>query len=159
MELRTQRLLLRDFHLDDVFRVQAYQSRPAYLRHYDGEPPTPEETRAFVGMLREWAEEAPRTRYQLAITLDGVLIGTCGVRQETPGDAEAEFGCELDPDHWGHGYAREASRAILAFGFEALGLRRIVAHTLAENDAAVRLAEDLGFRRLGDGHYGLERDG
>jgi RimJ/RimL family protein N-acetyltransferase len=47
----------------------------------------------------------------------------------------------------------------LAFGFETLGLRRIMAHTLAENDAAVRLAEDLGFHRLGDGLYGLERDG
>lgn len=159
MELRTQRLILRDFQIEDVFRVQAYQSRPDYMRHCDGEPPTPEETRAFVHMLRAWAEETPRERYQLAITLDGLLIGTCGVRREAPGDPEAEFGCELDPDHWGCGYAREASRAILAFGFETLGLRRIVAHTLDGNAAAIRLAEDLGFQRLGEGLYGLERDG
>lgn len=85
-------------------------------------------------------------RFQLAITLDVRFIGTCGVRKAHADDAEAEFGRELAPETWGHGYARQASRALLAFGVEALCLQRVSARTQPGNAAAIHLAESLGFR-------------
>lgn len=157
MELRTERLLLRDVRPADVEAVLAYQSDPAYLRHYGRPAPSSEEVRALVEMLCRWADEVPRTRYQLAITLDGRLIGTCGVRAEVPGATDAELGCELDPRHWGRGYAREASRAILDLGFATLGLRRVWARTAPENVRAIRLVEDVGLRRIADGLYEARR--
>ena len=155
MELRSARLVLRDFTADDVARLFEYQSYPLYLRHSEGDAPGLDDVRRLVERFRGWATESPRMSYQLAITLDGHLIGTCGVRRDQDA-AAAEFGCELDPDFWGHGYAREASAAILAFARDALRVERIVARTRPDNRAAVRLAEDLGLRMVGDGVFALD---
>ncbi|WP_342379640.1 GNAT family N-acetyltransferase [Myxococcus stipitatus] len=154
MRLRTERLILRDFQPEDTATVLAYQSKPAYLEHSARPAPTEEEARAFVDMLCRWAEEQPRSKYQLAITLDGgQVIGTCGVRKAAPDDTVAEYGCELDPAFWRHGYALEASRHLLTWSIATLGLRGVFALTRPENRAAIRLAEALGFRRIEDGRY------
>jgi len=157
MELRTQRLVLREFRPADVDTVFRYQSRPAYLEHYGQAAPMLDDVSSFVAMLCRWAGESPRRKYQLAITLDDRVIGTCGLRKELPQATDAEFGCELDPEFWAHGYAREACRAIIAFGFETLGLETILAQTMPANHRAIRLAEDLGFRRVGLGLYEMRR--
>ncbi len=154
MELRSARLLLRDFHDEDATRVFEYQRTPAYLEHYDGDPPTYDQVRHLVDSFRRWAMEIPRTRYQLAITLDSYLLGTCGVRKHDH-DA-ADFGCELDPKFWGHGYAYEASAALLAFARSHLQIDRIVARTRSDNRAAIRLAEQLGFEMTESGVLVLE---
>lgn len=156
MELHTERLVLRDFLPTDAPAVFAYQSKPEYLRHYRKPAPAEQDVRAFVDMLCGWASEEPRTKYQLAVTLAGTVIGTCGVRLEAPGGSEAEYGCELNPAFWEQGYAREASQAILTFGQELLRLQRFHATTSPENKAAIRLAEGLGFRRTAAGRYEAE---
>ena len=146
MELHTSRLLLRDFTLIDIDAVHAYQSDPRYLEH----SPWPTRSRAdvadFVQMLIEWSLERPRIRYQLAIVHGAALIGSCGIRRSAWDAVEAEFGCELAPAAWGHGYAAEASRAILAFGFRELRLQRIFAKTTTTNRHAIALARRLGMR-------------
>ena len=151
MELRTRRLVLRDFLPSDAEAVAAYQSDPRYLEHYDHSAAVTD-SHALVDLFRAWAEESPRTKYQLAIVLEDRVIGTCGVRRDA---AEAEFGCELDPEYWNAGYAREASRAILEYGFTTLGLRRIVARTLASNQRAISLALSLGFQEVAEGVFVL----
>ncbi|WP_338869106.1 GNAT family N-acetyltransferase [Myxococcus stipitatus] len=156
LRLHTPRLILRDFQREDSEAVLAYQSKPAYLEHYERPAPTREEARAFVDMLCRWAEEQPRAKYQLAITLDGgQVMGTCGVRKAAPGDTVAEYGCELDPACWKHGYALEASRHLLTWSFETLGVRKLFALTRPQNLSAIRLAEALGFHRVEDGRYEL----
>ena len=157
MELHTARLVLRDFRPEDTPSVIAYQTKPAYLVRYGPPPPTVEDIRAFVEMLCRWAAEVPRTKYQLAITREGRVIGTCGVRKATPRSPVAEYGCELDPAEWRRGYALEASRALLAFAFDALELEGLFALTRPENLDAIRLAHALGFHRVADGRYELPR--
>ena len=146
-------MLLREFTLSDVERVFAYQSHPAYLQFYDGTPPTRDDVRDLVARFCVWATEMPRSRYQLAITRDGLLIGTCGLRKEDPESPDAEFGCEMDPASWGGGYAREACHALVDFGVRTLRLDRIWARTSPGNVRALRLAEDLGLQRTADGLY------
>ncbi|HYO74910.1 MAG TPA: GNAT family N-acetyltransferase, partial [Thermoanaerobaculia bacterium] len=155
-QLSSARLLLRDFDDDDAARVFEYQSSPAYLEHYDDAVPTRDAVRSLVALFRRWAEELPRRNYQLAITLDSYLIGTCGIRQ--PAGETAEFGCELDPRFWRHGYAHEASATLLAFARQELQLERVIARTLPANRAAIRLAETLGFEDAGGGLLMLEAD-
>lgn len=156
MELRTPRLLLRDFRPGDVEAMIALQSNPLYLTHYPGSAPTAAETRALVETFMRWAEDEPRFRYQLAITIEGRLAGNCGLRKEAVGSAEAELGCELDPRFWGRGIASEAARALIEFGTRSAGVRRIVARTEPSNRRAIALAESLGLRRTGEGIYELD---
>jgi ribosomal-protein-alanine N-acetyltransferase len=151
MILTTDRLLLREFVEGDWLAVLAYQSDPRHLRYYPWIERTAEEVQAFVQSFIEQQRQQPRCKFQLAITLkaDGRLIGNCGLRQDSPDARQADLGYELDPAYWGHGYATEAARALLRFGFEERGLHRIWASCLAENHASVRILERIGMVREG----------
>lgn len=145
MELQTPRLTLRELHEDDWPDVLAYQSDPRYLEFYEAEDRTPEDVRSFVKMLADLQHERPRRKFQL-VTLsdDACLIGNCGIRRLNGSDIEADIGYELAPVHWGKGYATDAVRAIVAFGFTELGVHRISARCIADNGRSVRVLEKLG---------------
>ncbi|MHB8595245.1 MAG: GNAT family N-acetyltransferase [Ktedonobacteraceae bacterium] len=151
MIITTKRLVLREFEEQDWPAVLTYQSDPRYLRYYDWTERTEKDVRAFVGMFIAWHEAEPRTRFQLAITLasNGQLIGNCGIRKKTPDAQDADIGYELDPRYWGCGYATEAARAMLAFGFRELALHRIWAWCIAENVASAHVLEKIGMRQEG----------
>jgi len=151
MLLTTDRLLLREFEEGDWEAVLAYQSDQRYPRHDAWRERAEEDARRFVRMFIDWQREEPRRRFQLAIVPrgEGRLIGNCGVRVTSAAAREAEIGYELDPRGWGRGYATEAARAMLAFGFGTLRLHRVTARCLAENVASARVLERLGLRQEG----------
>jgi ribosomal-protein-alanine N-acetyltransferase len=151
MILTTERLVLRDFVESDWEAVLAYQSDPRYLRFYPWEERTEVGVRAFVQMFIDQQHETPRSKFQLAITLreTGRLIGNCGLRRASPTAFQADMGYELAPEEWGNGYATEAARCMLDFGFGELGLHRIWATCLAENTASARVLERIGMRQEG----------
>lgn len=153
MQLTTERLILRDFVADDWRDVLEYQSDPAYLRYYAWEERRPEEVQAFVAMFLGHQAEEPRIKYQFAIVLPetGRVIGNCGVRRRSVEARDGDMGYELAPLYWGRGYATEAARAVVAFGFEQLRLHRISAWCIAENVASARVLKRLGMRQ--EGHF------
>jgi len=146
MQIATERLLLREFVESDWPAVLAYQSDPRYLRFYPWKRRTEEQVRTLLQQFIGWQQEQPRRRFQLAIVLpaEGKLIGNCGIRLQKARDRKGELGCELAPSWWGHGYATEAARAVLAFGFQEQGLHRVWARCVARNSASARLLERLG---------------
>jgi [ribosomal protein S5]-alanine N-acetyltransferase len=146
MILTTDRLLLREFAENDWPAVLAYQSDPRYLRLYHWTERSAEDVQTFVQMFIGYQREQPRYRFQIAIVLraEGRLIGNCGVRKKSPDALEADMGYEIAPPYWGQGYATEAARAILAFGFDELKLHRISATCLADNLASARVLEKIG---------------
>src|SRR5688572_33073688 len=114
MKLETERLILRDFVKEDWRRAFEYESDPLYLRYYEWTERTPESVQEFIGWFLAHQQQDPRFKFQLAITLksNNLLIGSCGVRMDKVDAVEADIGYELDPQHWNHGYATEAARAI-----------------------------------------------
>ena len=154
MILTTDRLILRDFTADDWPAILVYQSDPRYLQYYEWTERTEEDVRGFANMFLEHQTQQPRTGFQLAVILktDGRLIGNCGIRMAAEASArphEGEIGYELSPDEWGRGYATEAAREIVRFGFETLGLHRIGAWCVADNTASARVLEKLGMKLEG----------
>ena len=151
MELHTDRLLLREFVTADWPAVLAYQRDPRYLQYYEWADRTPGDVQRFVQRFLDQQDEQPRRKFQLAVVLkaSGQLIGNCGIRKASAEAHEADIGYELSPDHWGHGYATEAARAIVQFGFAALNVHRIWAWCIADNVASARVLEKLGFRLEG----------
>ena len=151
MILRTERLVLREFIANDWTPTFAYQSDPRYLRFYERDGITERQCQALVYQFILWQGETPRSKAQLAITLahTGRLIGNVGVRRETAGDPVADMGFELHPDHWGRGYASEAARAMVDWGFGDWGLERIHAHCVSENAGSARVLERAGLRLEG----------
>jgi ribosomal-protein-alanine N-acetyltransferase len=158
MILITERLVLRDFTEEDWPAVFAYQKNPLYLRYYAWTDRMPEEVRDFVRMFLAHQQSVPRIKFQLASTLKatGQLIGNCGIRLESAEARQADIGYELDPKHWGQGYATEAARAMLQYGFSQLRVHRIWSWCVADNLGSARVLEKLGMRlegRLRENEY------
>ncbi len=151
MQLATQRLLLRELIEDDWPAVWAYQSNPLYLRYYEWEQRTQQDVQEFVRWLVARQHERPRIKFQLGVVLksSGQLIGNCGIRMDSPGAHEADIGYELSPEHWGKGYATEAARAIVAFGFTELGVHCIWSWCVADNVGSAQVLEKVGMQREG----------
>jgi ribosomal-protein-alanine N-acetyltransferase len=151
MELLAPRLVLREFEANDWRAVLNYQTDVRYTRCYPPAERSEREARAFVDRFIAWQAEEPRIKYQLAITLkaEGRLIGNCGLRMTEAGAHEAELGYELNPDYWGRGCVTEAAAALVEWGFAQLGLHRVWAWCIAENERSARVLERLGMRPEG----------
>jgi len=149
MILRTERLLLREFNTADFSEVFDYQNDSHYLRYYPWSVRTFLEVKNVVQSFIDQQHERPRTKFQLSIILKSKdrLIGNCGIRKGHLEDKDAEIGYEISPQHWGLGYATEAARAILDFGFTDLKLHRISATTIVENIASVSVMQKLGMQK------------
>lgn len=81
---------------------------------------------------------------------DGRHIGNISLQDFDPSERSADFAILFgDRTAWGSGHATEAGRALVAHGFEALGLERITAGTMVENEAMRSLALRLGMREVG----------
>ena len=151
MKLNTQRLLIRDFKEEDWPAVFAYQKHPMYLRYYAWLDRSPEEVRDFVEVFLAQQQIVPRIKFQLAVTLKttGQLIGNCGIRMESVEAHQAEIGYEFDTKFWGQGYATEAARTVLEYGFSLLRVHRVWASCVADNVGSARVLEKLGMRQEG----------
>jgi RimJ/RimL family protein N-acetyltransferase len=160
MRLGTPRLVLREFALDDVDRMHAWQSDSRYLDHYPWDRTWRHEAKSLVELFCRWQSEVPRWRWQWAIELQnsGLLVGSAGVRRIDPGSTAADVGYELDPDYWGNGYATEAMRRVVTFGFDDLGLEDLSARVVRGNHRSVRVLERLGFTHAKDIPPGIGKD-
>jgi RimJ/RimL family protein N-acetyltransferase len=93
----------------------------------------------------------------------GELVGDCSLHfDETFQDWELSYGFRRD--RWGRGYATEAAQACVRYGFEELGVEKIVADVEPANPPSMRVLEKCGFERVGeldDGRlfYALTRTG
>jgi ribosomal-protein-alanine N-acetyltransferase len=112
---------------------------------------TVDDARKLVDLFISWGSEAPRHNFQLAIVerSSGSLIGSCGLRAGDLSAGVAEFGLELSPDCWGKGNGWEASRIMLDFGFQTLGLTQVRAVSVSGNERIAGLLRKLGFAEAG----------
>jgi ribosomal-protein-alanine N-acetyltransferase len=156
--IRTQRLVLREPRVGDAGDVLVFRGDPEVQRYNDEPLRTLAESEAFLEHLL--AEAGANLRRHWALELDGRVVGLMGLHSWHPGHRRAELGYDLARAHWGRGYASEAARAVLRFGFTAMRLHRVQARTIAANHRSVRLLTSLGFTREGTlRDYSLEDDG
>ena len=88
----------------------------------------------------------------------GELVGAIGLMVK-PEHANAEMGYWVGVPYWNRGYAAEAARALIAFGFEALELERIHAHYFIRNPASGRVMEKAGMTREGLLRHAIRKNG
>jgi RimJ/RimL family protein N-acetyltransferase len=148
--IETQRLRLRPFTRGDVDAVFSYRGREDVCAFLFDEP-----------MSREACAEAVQVRVgQVALTAEGDKIVLAVERRDAVGvigevsliwrseeNRQGELGYIFHPDAHGQGFATEASRALLRFGFEGAGLHRIYARCDARNAASAKVMARLGMRQ------------
>ena len=134
--IETERLAIRLFTEDDAEALFAVWADPANERFLGATPPqSVEETQAWTRRGMPWGVWERET---------GELVGDCGLFRNDDGDWELAYGFRRD--RWGRGYASEAGLACVRYGFEQLGLKRIVADVPREHAPSIRVLEKLGFR-------------
>jgi ribosomal-protein-serine acetyltransferase len=108
---------------------------------------TPEGTETFTAEAeREWNQG---TGFHFTILRDGDLDGALGLEVRAPINRIGEIGYWIRSDRAGQGLVTEAAEAVVAFGFEVLGLYRVELRAGVGNRASQRVAEKLGFRLEG----------
>lgn len=148
--LTTERLVLRPFRSEDADALTAVVNDPLIAANTLSIPhPYPD------GMAAEWiaghaaAFEAGRAAvFAVTEAAGGALCGASGLHLDAV-HRRAELGYWIAAEKRGRGYATEAGRALIAYGFEELGLERIHAAHYPHNPASGRVLEKLGMRREG----------
>lgn len=146
-EVATPRLVLRRWRRDDLDPLAAVFARPEVWWYPLQRGRTFEETRLFLERQLAERDERGWSLWAAVHRGDDRLIGFVGLARPTflPEIMLAvEVGWRLDPAYWGRGLATEGGQAALDFGFEVLGLERIVSICEPENVASLRVMERLG---------------
>ncbi len=149
LPITTARLVLRDFVEADWADVQEYASDPEVCRHMVWGPNTPEQTKAFIASTLPGQVERPRRKHELAIVMNGKVIGGARLDIHNVERGEADLGYTVARPLWSRGIATEAARALLKAGFGELKLHRIFATCSPENAASSRVLEKIGMQREG----------
>jgi RimJ/RimL family protein N-acetyltransferase len=159
-EIETARLLLRAFAPGDFEAFAGMRADAEVMRHI-GQPTGPrtrEQARAWQEKNeRRWRDEG-FGMWAVVEQATGELAGWCGLSRLEDTE-EVEVGYGLARRAWGRGLATEAARASLRYGFERMGLSRIVAVVNPANRASRHVIEKLGLRHAKVArHYGADLD-
>jgi RimJ/RimL family protein N-acetyltransferase len=148
--LTTERLKLRWLIEDDVAGHYAVMSDPIVARYWSSEPWTGigQAEKAIADAIAAYADGSV-LRFGIELLSTGELIGNAGLHHFFEQNRRCEIGYALASKHWGQGYATEALRAAIQYGFDALDLNRIEADIDPRNIGSARVLEKLGFRKEG----------
>ncbi|MDI4643705.1 GNAT family N-acetyltransferase [Cohnella hashimotonis] len=147
----TDRLVIRQFGLQDTEAFYRYRANPTVARFQSWENYTYEDAESFVGEQIHHTPDQPGTWFQFAIALadSDRLIGDCALHTRLDEPRIVEIGFTLAPEHQGKGYIHEALGAILHYIFRILGKHKATAFTDVRNEKSIRVLERMGMRREG----------
>jgi RimJ/RimL family protein N-acetyltransferase len=148
--LRTARLMLRPYTLDDLDDLYDIQSRPEVTRYLlFGARDRNEVRRSLKQKIAaaELSDEGGSLTLAVVLPETGAMIGDVMLFWRSREHRQGEIGYIFHPGHGGQGYATEAALVMLRLGFENLGLHRIIGRVDARNTASARVLERLGMRR------------
>ncbi|MEU2615719.1 GNAT family protein [Micromonospora sp. NPDC007271] len=145
LPIRTERLLLRQYRVDDVDALLAYYGDPLVARYVPWEPWSREHA----------AEQVAKRVHRLGITrIDSALALLVEHKGEVVGDvvlwptdetlSRGEVGWVFHPSMSGRGFATEAVRALIGVAFEHCDMHRVIARLDARNEASARLCQRVG---------------
>lgn len=155
--LETDRLLLRQMLVGDCHDMYEYARRADVTKHLTWSPhPNVEYTKEYLAYLSHHYRLGDFYDWAVILKEENKMIGTCGfTRFHFPHDS-AEVGYVIHPGYWGRGIATEALSAVIRFGFETIGLHRIEAKYMPENEASRRVMEKVGMHFEGISYGGMK---
>ncbi len=147
-ELLTERLKLRGFTLGDVEAMHTLLNEKDVLRYFPAHDLlTQEKVEKMVARwLLHWREHGYGL-WAVERRMDQVLIGRCGLQYLAETD-EVEIDFIIGRSYWGMGFATEAGKASLHYGFEGLKLNQIVGISHVDNLASQRVLTKLGMDKV-----------
>ena len=151
--LETLRLELREFTSADADDLYRLDSDPRVVKYLGGKPLSRDEVEVNLRRIRK----GYRTNYGLGIWRaerrdSRAFIGWFCLKY-VPRSTEVEVGYRLVPEVWGRGFATEGAQALVAYGFDDLGLYKIIGVTHPDNRASQRVLLKAGLVPRGFSRY------
>jgi RimJ/RimL family protein N-acetyltransferase len=148
----TERLLIRPYTRDDAADAFEIYGDPEVTRYLGGggvEESVETQRASLERVNARYAADGHRYGFwAVEEKVTGRVVGSV-ILKPLPGWPEIEVGWHFARHAWGKGYATEAARSVLEYGFTELGLKRIVAVVFPENDRSIAVTRRLGMRHEG----------
>ena len=145
--LETERLILREMNLDDDEFIFELVNEPAFIRNIgDKGVRTLEDARDYIltGPVASYAKPGFGL-YVVELAETGAAIGICGLLKRDALE-DVDIGFAFLEKFWGKGFAYESAAAVMEYGRNVLGIKRIVAITSPDNEGSIRVLGKLGLR-------------
>ena len=148
--LETPRLLLREFEITDAESFFLLNSDPDVIR-YTGDDAFKnlDEAKTFLENYVPYKRDG-YGRWAVTLKETNEFLGWCGLRfiEDT---RLIDLGYRFFKKHWNIGYATEAARACIEYGFQKLGMTEIIARAMLENIASIEVMKKIGMTYWKDG--------
>ena len=152
MQIATERLYLREVDWTDLANIHSLHSQPEVDRYNSiGIPVDERETKHYLAPMINDKQIQPRTKFGWVVIerLSNAFVGFIGLNLSADRFRLGEIYFKIMPGSWGRGFATEAAKIVVQFGFEQLHLHRIEAGVATENKASIRVLEKLGMKQEG----------
>lgn len=147
--LGTDRIVLRQIKFRDAESLFKFRSDPEVQVFNGGVMLGVDDAIELIRKLEEQAESKAGLHWGLTVYPDDVVVGLFGLANWSAIDRRAELGYSMAKEYWGLGIAHEACQELIRFGFERLGLNKLHACPLIQNNRSIALIERLGFKLEG----------
>ncbi len=152
----TQRLIIRPFKDSDAETIFRMRSDPDVMRFISFTQSTLAEAEQWMEKLSSKFDSEGIGYLALEEKGTGEVVGWCGLWR-VPETWEIEVGYGIAKSRWGYGFATEAAREMVAYGFRVLDLEYIVAVAFPENSASINVMKKIGMTYVTTGtFYGKE---
>ncbi|TVX93388.1 GNAT family N-acetyltransferase [Paenibacillus agilis] len=146
VELYTDRLHLRKMKVSDSSSLFSIWSDPDVTKFMNVTSFTDEDqAKDMIKLLDELSQNNKAIRFSIIEMESNEIIGSCGFNYLDFEHAKAEIGYDIAKAYWGKGYASEAVRSLLDYGFSDLQLNRIEAKVELDNVSSIKLLQKLNF--------------
>lgn len=150
-ELKTERLILRKFDLNDIAKVtelaSEFEIADTTLRI--PHPYTEIHAKEWIEQQYTWLNQNLSLTWAITIKENGDLIGAIGLMNFNQPFSHAELGYWIGKPYWNKGYASEAAKAIIKYGFDILELNRLHAHHFSRNTSSGKVLLKIGMQHEG----------
>jgi ribosomal-protein-alanine N-acetyltransferase len=151
--IKTERLNLRPFRLQDAEPLRQILSVPGVLEYFpSSDPPDLERVKKLVQKQIDHWREHDYGWWAVEPIEEGELIGWSGL-QYLPETDEIEIGYLLSKPYWGEGLATESAIAGLDYGFRTLEIQEIVGIVHPENITSQRVLQKIGLEYQEEAEY------
>lgn len=141
----TKRLILRSICINDLDDIFEFSSDPQVAYHMTWEAnKNKSETLVFIQSVLEGYKDGLAAEWAIVEKVSQKVIGTCAFIDWSNEHSNAILGYVINRSYWGNGYAVEAVKELLNYGFETLDLNRIEAHCNVDNLASEKVMKKLG---------------
>lgn len=158
--LQTDRLILRKINLDDIQDIFEYAKDEEVVKWVTWPVhKSIEDTKKYINFILDGYEKNKHLAFVAERKEDKKVIGTVGFAEFFVDHDKAEIGYTFGAKYWGKGYATEAAKKIIEFGFNELGLNRIQAYVFAQNEASKKVLKKSGMQFEGAPRQAFKKDG